>query len=131
MQTREETIKDAVDKILALDESENIEFIFLYGSVAIDKAHKGSDIDLCIRIKGTDKEAFDFVLQAMSVISSDLFDIKLFRQLPLYIKIEVFKGKLLYSRDMQQVYLVAYETIEDYDEFRPRFFDYIGKEAIH
>lgn len=123
--------KDAVDRILALNGSENIEFIFLYGSVSIGKSHRGSDIDLCIGFKGEDAKAFEFILQAMSAVSSDMFDIKLFRHLPLYIRVEVFRGKLLYSRDLQEVYRLAYDTIEDYDEFRPHFYDYIGKEAMH
>lgn len=131
MQDTEKMIRGAVDKILALDENESIEFIFLYGSVSLGREHKGSDIDLCIGFKGNDKKAFDFILKTMSAVDSNLFDIKLFRQLPLYIRVDVFKGNLLYFRDLQKVYSLAYDTIEDYEEFKPHFYDYIGKEVMH
>ena len=124
-------IDETVKRIMALPGSENVEFIFLYGSAAIGKSHSGSDIDLCIYYSGTDQEAYKFLLNAMSTIESNIFDIKLFRQLPLYIRIDVLKGRLLYSKDISRVYEIAYDTIKDYDEFEPRFFDYIGKEAIH
>ncbi|HKJ96524.1 MAG TPA: nucleotidyltransferase domain-containing protein [Thermoplasmataceae archaeon] len=127
----EETVQDAVNRILALGGSEGVQFIFLYGSVALGKAHKGSDIDLCIGFKGSEREALDFILKVLSAINSDMFDVKLFRHLPLYIKADVFKGKLLFSRDMQDVYRLAYDTMNDYEEFRAHFYDYIGKEVIH
>lgn len=127
----ERKIDGAVESVLALDGSKNVEFIYLYGSVALKKSHPGSDIDLCVCFKGGDEEAFDFVMRCLSAVNSDSFDIKLFRQLPLYIKIEVFKGRLLYSKDIRRVYDIAYNTIRDYDNFIHRFNDYIGKEAIH
>ena len=127
----EEIINEAVGRIIALPGSENIEFIYLFGSAAHGKSHPGSDIDICICHGGSEQEAYKFLLSAMSSIESSTLDIKLFRQLPLYIRIDVLKGRLLYSRDVSKVYEIAYDTIKEYDEFEPRFFDYIGKEAIH
>ncbi|MCL4358658.1 MAG: nucleotidyltransferase domain-containing protein [Candidatus Thermoplasmatota archaeon] len=127
----EEIINKAVGRIIALPGSENIEFIYLYGSVAHRKSHTGSDIDICICHGGTEQEAYKFLLNAISSIDSNILDIKLFRQLPLYIRIDVLKGRLLYSKDVSRVYDIAYDTIKEYDEFEPRFYDYIGKEAIH
>lgn len=124
-------IDEAVKKIMDLPGSEDVEFIFLYGSMATGKSHPGSDIDLCIYHRDTDQEAYRFLLSAMSAAGSDIFDIKLFRQLPLYIRVDVFKGKLLYSKDSLKVYEIAYDTLREYEEFEPRFFDYIGKEEIH
>ena len=127
----EEIINETVGRIRALPGSEKIGFIYLYGSVAHGKSHAGSDIDICIYHDGTEQEAYQFLLSAMSTINSNILDVKLFRQLPLYIRIEVFKGRLLYSKDDSRVYEIAYDTIKEYEEFKPRFFDYIGKEAIH
>ena len=127
----EEIINETVGRIMALPGSEKIEFIYLYGSAAQGKSHAGSDIDICIYHDGTEQEAYQFLLIAMSTINSNILDIRLFRQLPLYIRIDVLKGRLLYSKDVPRVYEIAYDTIKEYDEFEPRFFDYIGKEAIH
>lgn len=131
MENFNKKIDDAVKSILALEGSANIDFIFLYGSIAQNKSHGKSDIDLCLCFRGTDEAAYDFLLEAMSAVNSDSFDLKLFRQLPLYIKIDVFKGKLLHTKDLREVYNIAYDTIRQYDEFEPRFYDYIGKEEIH
>ena len=131
MENFNKKIDDAVRSILALEGSANIDFIFLYGSIAQNKSHGKSDIDLCLCFRGTDEAAYDFLLEAMSAVNSDSFDLKLFRQLPLYIKIDVFKGKLLHTKDLREVYNIAYDTIRQYDEFEPRFYDYIGKEEIH
>ncbi len=126
-----DVINDAIGRILALEGGESIEFIFLYGSVALYKAHKGSDVDLCIGFNGNDDDAFTFIQKTMAAVDTDRFDIKLFRQLPLYIKIEVFKGKLLHSRDESQAYELAYGTIREYEESQSGYFDYIHEEAIH
>lgn len=127
----EENLHEVVERIIALPGSEYVDFIYLYGSVAHMKSHPGSDIDICIYHRGSEQDSYRFLLEVMSVLDSDIFDVKLYRQLPLYIRIDVLKGRLLYSRDISRVYEIAYDTIKDYDEFEPRFFDYIGKEALH
>ncbi len=130
MEKLEDIINETVGRIIALPGSEKVEFIYLYGSAAYGKSHEGSDIDICICYSGAEKEAYKFLLSAMSSINNNILDIKLFRQLPLYIRIDVFKGRLLFSKDISRVYELAYDTIKEYDEFKPRFYDYIGKKAI-
>ena len=131
MVSREGSIGDAVKAILALPGSDNIEFISLFGSVSQHKSHSGSDIDICIYYEGAEKEALNFLLRAMFSINSSTFDLKLFRELPLYIRIDVLKGRILYSKELSRVYEIAHETMREYEDFEPRFYDYIGKEEIH
>lgn len=131
MVDQEERIHEVVGSIMSLPGSELVDFIYLYGSVAQLKSHPGSDIDICIYHRGSEQDADKFLLGVMSAIDSSIFDVKLFRQLPIYIRIEVLKGRLLYSGKISNVYEIAYETIKEYEEFEPRFFDYIGKEALH
>ncbi len=130
MAEQEEIIYETVDRIMALPGSDRIEFIYLFGSAGSGKSHVGSDIDICIYYDGTDQEAYNFLLNVMSKVDSIILDIKLFRQLPLYIRIDVFKGRLLYSKRGHRIYEIAHDTLKEYEEFEPRFFDYIGKEAI-
>lgn len=130
MATLDEMINGAVNRILALEGSTNVEFIYLYGSVASQKSRKESDIDLCIYFQADTREAFNFLMEAMSVVNTDIFDIKIFQQIPLYIKIDVFKGRHLFARNIEKVYSTAYNTIMEYEEFEPRFYDYIGKDGI-
>ena len=83
MEDPEERINEVVESIMALHGSENLEFIYLYGSVAQGKSHAGSDIDICICHAGNEQEAYKFLLSVMSAINSSIFDLKLLRQLPL------------------------------------------------
>ena len=126
----ERRLQEALKVILSTTGSEKIKFVYLYGSTAYGGLHPGSDIDLCICYEANEKESVEFLMEVLGRIYSDIFDVKLFKQLPLYVQIDVFKGRLLYSRDLQAVYDVAYETISEYEDFMPRFYDYIGKEAI-
>lgn len=60
----------------------------------------------------------------------DIYDIKIFQQLPVYLKRDVLQGKILYCDSKQFLYDKAYETIKDFEAFKPRYYDYIGVEAI-
>ncbi|MCC7573005.1 MAG: nucleotidyltransferase domain-containing protein [Candidatus Methanofastidiosum sp.] len=109
---------------------EHVRFIFLYGSTSTGNANKNSDIDLCIYYEGLENEASRFRLKVLSELSSDKYDVKIFHQLPLYIKKEVLKGILLYSDDTTFVHEVALDTIKDFDYFKRFYYDYIGLEMI-
>ncbi len=45
----------------------------------------------------------------------------MFQLLPLYVKKEVFKGELLYTDDKDFVYDLARKTINEYNDFEPRY----------
>jgi len=51
----------------------------------------------------------------------DRYDIHMFQLLPLYVKIEVFKGELIYADDRRFVHDIAWETIKEYNDFEPRY----------
>ncbi|HII94844.1 MAG TPA: nucleotidyltransferase domain-containing protein [Candidatus Methanofastidiosum sp.] len=109
---------------------EHVRFIFLYGSTSTGNANKNSDVDLCIYYEGLEKEASRFRLKVLSELSSDKYDIKIFQQLPLYIKKEVLKGILLYSDDVNFVHEVALDTIREFEYYKRFYYDYIGLEMI-
>jgi len=72
----------------------NVEAVYLFGSQATGKAGKLSDIDLCIVGKLNNEEK----LKILSY-SSDNLDISFLEELPLLIKIRVFReGKELASK---------------------------------
>ena len=109
---------------------EHVRFIFLYGSTATGNTRKDSDIDLGIYYEGSENEASKFRLKVLSELASDKYDVKIFQQLPLYIKKEVIKGKLLYSNDLSFVHEIALDTIKDFNYFKKYYYDYIGLEMI-
>lgn len=122
-----EKIDRAVRMIKAMG-GEKVRFIILYGSASDDRMKDGSDIDLCVYYEGED--ASEFRLKVLSELFEDIYDIKVFQQLPLYLRMETLRGKVLYSDDEQFMYDKAYETIKDFEGFKRRYYDYIGLESI-
>jgi len=71
-----------------------------------------------------------FRFACINDLSDFRYDIQIFSHLPLYIRIEVIRGRLLYAKDLLFVYDTAYHTIKEFDSFKHRFYDYIGKEGM-
>ena len=122
--------KKEIEKIKNIEEFEKVQFIILYGSAAREALRDGSDIDLCVYYDGTPEEASKFRLNALAELFNDEYDIQIFQQLPLYVRKEVLKGKVVYCKDTRLLYAVVRETIRDFEEFEDRFYDYIGERAI-
>ncbi len=122
--------RQSPEPIKGIDGFDRVCFIFLYGSVAAGQARVDSDIDLCLWYDGDTTEAERFRFACIKELSDSRVDIQIFLHLPLYIRIEVIRGRLIYAKDMRFVYDVAYRTIREFDGFKHRFYDYIGKEAM-
>ena len=103
-----------------------IEFIVLFGSY-LSKCHfDDSDIDICIYIQDNKKNLVKIRLDLLEKFDSKL-DLQIFNLLPIYVQIEVLKGKFLYIKDQDKTYEIAYETIEEYEDFLPLYLDYINR----
>jgi len=124
------SVKKEIEKVKNIKEFEKVQFIILYGSAAEGRMREGSDIDLCIYYDGTPEEASEFRLSVLSTLFEDTYDVQIFQQLPLYVRKEALKGKVVYCKDTRFLYAVARETIRDFEEFKDRFYDYIGERAI-
>jgi len=109
---------------------ENVKFIFLFGSNVNGSLRNDSDIDLCLYYDGPEVEASRFRLKVLSELFSDKYDVKIFQQLPLYIKKEVLNGKLVYTCDFNFVHEAAINTIREFDTYKRFYYDYIGLEMI-
>lgn len=126
----DELVKNSVERLKHVQGFEKVRFIILYGSAAEGTIREESDIDLCIDIDAdTDYERSKFRLRALSELP-DFFDVQIFAQLPLYVKKEVFKGKVIFCRDEEYLYETAISTIKEFEDFKYRFYDYIGERAI-
>ena len=109
---------------------EKVRFIILYSSVAEGWARAESDIDLAVYYDGNREEAGRFRFTVLSELAGDHYDIQIFAHLPLYIRTEVLRGEVLYCPDERFLYDVAYRTIREFDDFKHRLYDYIGKERM-
>jgi len=122
-----EKIDRAVQKIRSLG-GDKVRFIILYGSASDGRMKEDSDIDISVYYDDTD--ASEFRLKVLSDLFDDIYDIKIFLQLPLPLRMQVLKGKVLYSDDTPFLYDKAYETIKEFESFKRGYYDYLGIEAI-
>ncbi len=83
--------------------------IFLYGSYLLDNETSKSDIDLCIVAPNEDiHKLISAILQNINVTSKK-YDVRVFQELPLYIKIHVIEnGKLIYTVNELDLYEYFY-----------------------
>ncbi len=79
--------------------------ILLYGSFLLDNKTNRSDIDICIVAPNEDiHQLISFILQNVNVTSKK-YDVRVFQELPLYIKIHVIEnGKVIYSVNELDLY---------------------------
>jgi predicted nucleotidyltransferase len=126
----DELVNNSVERLKNIKGFEKVRFIMLYGSSVEGIPREESDIDLCIDIGAdTDYERSSFRLKVLSELP-DLFDVQIFAQLPLYVKKEVIKGKVIFCRDEEYLYETAISVIKEFEDFKYRFYDYIGERAI-
>ena len=79
--------------------------ILLYGSYSKSKNINRSDIDICIVAPNEDlHQLLSFILQNVNV-SAKKYDVRIFNELPLYIKIHIIEdGLLIYSSNKLDLY---------------------------
>ena len=104
-----EKIDRAVQKIKSLG-GDKVRFITLYGSASVGRMKEDSDIDISVYYD--DADASEFRLTVLTELFDDVYDIKIFQQLPLPLRMQVLMGKVLYSDDTPFMYDKAYETIK-------------------
>lgn len=85
-----------------LEKEKEVYAILLYGSYAKGEQTKRSDIDICVvapKLK-TPKEFARLLGKIWRNIDANKYDVRIFEELPLYIKIEVIKN---YEKDMKRL----------------------------
>lgn len=120
----EEKINLFMKKLKEMPNFNRVKFVFLYGSYAENRQNKFSDIDFVVYYDGSDKERFKFRLNLLGKVP-DNFDIQIFQDLPLFIKMNVLKGKLIYCINEDLVYEIANDTIKRFEDFKRYYYDYI------
>ena len=81
---------------------------------------KGRDIDICIFLdkKYSNLEMSKKRLEFLKK-SKNGFDIQIFQQLPVYIRIRIIReGKILFCKNEDLLYDIAFSTIKEFDFFK-------------
>ena len=105
----------------------SVSFVILYGSQVENRATPMSDYDFAIYYDGNENKKFRFLVNANF---DKKFDVKIFQDLPLYIRKDVLKGKIIYVKDIGFVYDVAYKTIKEFERFKKYYYDYISRRPV-
>lgn len=87
-------IERAVQKILSLG-GDRVRFIILFGSASSRRMKPDSDIDISVYYDADDADGSQFRLKVLSDLFDDIYDIKIFQQLALPLRMEVLKGRVL------------------------------------
>ncbi|MBI2105655.1 nucleotidyltransferase domain-containing protein [Candidatus Woesearchaeota archaeon] len=118
-------VKTFMVKIRNMTDFNRVKFILLYGSVAKKKNNKLSDIDFCVYYDGNKEDAYKFRMRLLGDLN-EKYDVHIFNSLPLYLKKEVLKGRIIYFKNSKFLYDVYYSTIKKFDDFKKHYYRYIG-----
>ena len=118
-------IKEFLEKLRDIEYFSRIEFVILYGSSLGSYHLDDSDIDICVYINDKSENLSRIRLNLIKSFSSK-FDIQVYQLLSLYIQIEVLKGDILYVKDLDRMYQIAYDTLNEFEDFYPYYLDYIN-----
>ena len=106
---KEELLTQIKKDFALLIKNKDVLGVLLYGSYVDDNQTIKSDIDICVVAPNEDdSELLSFILQNINV-SLKKYDVRLFSELPLYIKIQIIeKGIVIYSPNELDLYEYFY-----------------------
>lgn len=100
--------------------------VILFGSGAHRKNLRYSDVDICLILKPQEYSAKYLSSKKLEYLKEFNLDIQIFQQLPIYIKKRIVKeGKILFCKDEDEMYKVAFKTIEEFTDFEHIYRDYL------
>lgn len=123
-------IDNIINIIRSIDGFNSVDFIILYGSFSNGTSRECSDIDICVHHTGNEDDRSDFRFRVLSALMDDDIDVHIYQDLPLFIRKDIFKGKILFCRDEIKINDLAYREMREFEDFAPRYHDYIGMEAL-
>ena len=98
----------------------------LYGSAARGDDSAASDIDVCLVLEPEKRTAAQMSAKRLEYLQEVDLDVQVFQQLPLYIRQRVLKdGRVLFVRDEDRLYELAFRTVQAFEDFRPRYQAYL------
>jgi predicted nucleotidyltransferase len=104
--------------------------VLLFGSRARGDHHAGSDVDVCLVLAPARRDAGVIGHILLTYASTVDLDVQVFERLPLYVRRRVLReGQVLFVRDEDALYDVAFRTVRAYESFRPHYQAYLAEVA--
>jgi predicted nucleotidyltransferase len=122
-----------IDKLLArARKDDDVLAVFLFGSVVRGEQTTHSDIDICLALvpPRTSYESTPLSRKRLEYLAQFDLDAQIFPALPLYIRSRVLKeGKVLFVRDEDLLYDLAFRTAQAFEDFKPVYYRYLEQIA--
>ncbi|MGE0825469.1 MAG: nucleotidyltransferase domain-containing protein [Candidatus Binatia bacterium] len=124
-----------VDKQLArllnkAQDDSDILAVLLFGSAARGEQTAASDVDVCLFLQLRTYAPLTLSQKKLAYRQGNDLDVQVFQQLPLYIRHRVLKeGKVLFARDLDMLYAVAFRTAQEFEDFKPIYRAYLAEVA--
>ncbi|HVO24362.1 MAG TPA: nucleotidyltransferase domain-containing protein [Candidatus Margulisiibacteriota bacterium] len=104
--------------------------VMLYGSTARRDTSAVSDVDVCLVLARQRRTSAQMSAKRLEYLQEVDLDVQVFQQLPLYIRQRVLKdGRVLFVRDEDELYELAFRTVQAFEDFRPRYQAYLNEVA--
>jgi predicted nucleotidyltransferase len=104
--------------------------LILFGSQASGEHTAVSDIDLCLVLSPAPYTPLEFSEKKLEYLTKFSVDIHIFQQMPLYLKQRVLRnGEVLFCRDEDMLYELAFAVIREYADFEHVYRDYLKEVA--
>ncbi len=115
------------DQLIEMAEADkDILAAILFGSSARGEVYR--DIDICL-VTDPERRQVNLARKDLEYLARFDFDIHTFPELPICIRMRVLKeGKCLLSKDDDALYDLAHKTVQEFEDFKLRYEDYL--EAI-
>ncbi len=126
--TNNALIKNSVNKIIKIT-NYKVKWIILFGSLSKNEERKDSDIDLCVYLETGKKERFQTRMKILSSLN-EKFDVQTFQDLPIMVRMEILKGKVIYCNDITHLNDIAYYTIKEYNLFEHSYKLYLDNSDL-
>jgi predicted nucleotidyltransferase len=123
-----------LDRLLAMvRQDEEVLAVIIFGSAARDEQVSSLDVDICL-VMTPQPEPFrpnTLSHKRLEYMKDNSLDVRIFQQLPLYIRTRVLKeGRVLFVRDEDQVYELAFRTAQAFEDFKHIYYGYLKEVAI-
>ncbi len=116
-------IQDIIEKA---KKDKEVIAVAIFGSYARNESYQ--DIDLCLFLKNKKYNKTQLSKKKLKYASeNEKYDIQVFQQLPIYIRKRILKdAKILYCKDEDILYDIYFQTIKEFDDFKPLYESYLG-----
>ena len=104
--------------------------LILFGSRARGEQTALSDTDLCLVLIPAPYTPLELSEKKLEYLAKFSGDIHIFQQMPLYVKQQVLRdGEVLFCRDEDMMYELAFTAIREYADFEHVYRDYLKEVA--